>query len=159
MDSSPNSPGNTVPGSLQTPVVEISAEAKTFNWLLGSFATKTAGVQDAIVVSSDGLLMAKSSNRERADSDRLAAVVSGMASLAVGAAEWYNLGSLNRVVVDITDGYLVVTSISRGSLLGVIASKSANLSTVAYEMTLFGTRAGASLTPGLIAELKNVVQI
>ena len=50
--------------------VEISAEAKTFNWLLGSFATRTAGVQEAIVVSSDGLLMAKSSKRERADSDR-----------------------------------------------------------------------------------------
>jgi len=98
--------------------VEISAEAKTFNWLLGSFATRTAGVQEAIVVSSDGLLMAKSSKRDRADSDRLAAVVSGMASLAAGASDWYRLGALNRVVVDMGDGYLVVTSISRGSVLG-----------------------------------------
>jgi predicted regulator of Ras-like GTPase activity (Roadblock/LC7/MglB family) len=138
--------------------VEISAEAKTFNWLLGSFATRTAGVQEAIVVSSDGLLMAKSSKRDRADSDRLAAVVSGMASLAAGASDWYRLGALNRVVVDMGDGYLVVTSISRGSALGVIASKAANLGTVAYEMTLFGTRAGVSLTPGLIAELKSAVQ-
>ena len=138
--------------------MEFSAEAKTFNWLLGSFASKTAGVQDAIVVSSDGLLMAKSSQRDRTDSDRLAAVVSGVASLAAGAAEWYRLGGLNRIVVDMADGYLVVTTISRGSALGVIASKSANLGTVAYEMTLFGTRAGVSLTPGLIAELKSAVQ-
>jgi predicted regulator of Ras-like GTPase activity (Roadblock/LC7/MglB family) len=57
-----------------------------------------------------------------------------------------------------TDGYLVVTSISRGSVLGVIAGKSANLATVAYEMTLFGSRAGAALTPGLIAELKSAAR-
>jgi predicted regulator of Ras-like GTPase activity (Roadblock/LC7/MglB family) len=159
MDSIQTHHGNTALDSLDAPGSDFSAEAKTFNWLLGSFATKTAGVQEAIVVSSDGLLMAKASKRDRADSDRLAAVVCGLTSLAAGAAEWYTLGALNRVVIDMEDGYLVVTSISRGSALGVIASTSANLGTVAYEMTLFGSRAGASLTPGLIAELKSAVQI
>jgi predicted regulator of Ras-like GTPase activity (Roadblock/LC7/MglB family) len=157
MDRIPTGYGAPAPGWLDTRVVEFSAQVKTFNWLLGSFATKTTGVQEAIVVSSDGLLMAKSSKRGQADSDRLAAVISGMASLAAGAAGWYRLGALDRVVVDMTYGYLVITSISRGSALGVIASKSANLATVAYEMTLFGTRAGATLTPGLIAELKSAV--
>ncbi|MET0495094.1 MAG: roadblock/LC7 domain-containing protein [Actinoplanes sp.] len=143
--------------NIPTRVVEVSAEVKTFNWLLGSFATRTSGVQEAIVVSSDGLLMAKSSTREQGDSDRLAAVVSGMTSLSAGASGWYGLGALNRVIVDLADGFLVITAISRGSALGVVASRSANLGTVAYEMTLFGTRAGASLTPGLIAELKSAV--
>jgi len=137
--------GNKPQGSLDTPVVDFSAEAKTFNWLLGSFTTRTTGVQETIVVSADGLLMARSSKQDQANSDRLAAVVCGMTSLAAGAAEWYRL--------------LVVTSISRGSVLGVIASKWANLGTVAYEMTLFGARAGATLTPGLIAELKSAVRI
>ena len=158
MDSIHTQRGGMAPGSLGTRVAEFSAEVKTFNWLLGSFATRTAGVLEAIVVSSDGLLMAKSSTRDQADSDRLAAVVSGMTSLAAGATEWYRLGALNRVVVDMADGYLVITAISRGSALGVVASRSANLGTVAYEMTLFGTRAGATLTPGLIAELKSAVQ-
>jgi predicted regulator of Ras-like GTPase activity (Roadblock/LC7/MglB family) len=137
---------------------QLSTEAKTFNWLLGSFTTKTAGVEEAIAVSADGLLMAMSSVRDRANSDRLGAVVSGMTSLAAGAADWYSLGTLNRVVVDMADGYLLITSISRGSVLGVIASRSANLATVAYEMTLFASRAGAALTPQLIAELKSAVQ-
>jgi predicted regulator of Ras-like GTPase activity (Roadblock/LC7/MglB family) len=139
-------------------VQQLSAEAKTFNWLLNSFTTKTAGVQEAIAVSSDGLLMAASSVRDRANSDRLAAVVCGMTSLAGGAADWYALGSLNRVVVDMAEGYLLITSIRRGSVLGVVASRSANLSTVAYEMTLFASRAGAALTPTLIAELKSAIQ-
>jgi predicted regulator of Ras-like GTPase activity (Roadblock/LC7/MglB family) len=56
------------------------------------------------------------------------------------------------------DGYLLITSISSGSVLGVIADRSANLGTLAYEMTLFASRAGGALTPRLIAELKNSVQ-
>src|SRR5689334_10512374 len=141
-----------------TNTVQLSDEAKTFNWLLGSFATKTAGVQEAIAVSADGLLMAMSSVRDRANCDRLAAVVSGMTSLAAGASDWYALGPLNRVVVDMVDGYLLVTTISRGSVLGVITSRSANLATVAYEMTLFASRVGATLTPRLIVELKSAIQ-
>jgi uncharacterized protein len=136
----------------------LSQEAKTFNWLLDSFTTNTAGVAEAIAVSSDGLLIAMSSIKDRANAERLAAVVSGMTSLAGGAANWYGLGTLNRVIIDMSDGYLLITAISAGSVLGVIADRSANLGTVAYEMTLFATRAGAALTPTLIAELKNAVQ-
>ncbi|MFC6015337.1 roadblock/LC7 domain-containing protein [Plantactinospora solaniradicis] len=137
---------------------ELSQEARTFNWLLDSFTSGTAGVQEAIAVSSDGLLMAMSSIKDRSNAERLAAVVSGMTSLASGAANWYTLGALNRVVVDMTDGYLLVSAISSGSVLGVVADRSANLGTVAYEMTLFAGRAGGALTPRLIVELKNSVQ-
>jgi predicted regulator of Ras-like GTPase activity (Roadblock/LC7/MglB family) len=82
-----------------------------------------------------------------------------MTSLAGGAASWYGLGGLNRVVLDMTDGYLLVTSISAGSMLGVVADRSASLGTIAYEMTLFASRAGGALTPQLIAELKDAVQL
>ena len=145
-------------GEVQHHMMELSQEAKTFNWLLDSFATNTAGVREAIAVSSDGLLMAMSKVDDRSNAERLAAVVSGMTSLAGGAAGWYSLGVLNRVIVDMSDGYLLVSSISSGSVLGVVAAQSADLSTVAYEMTLFAGRAGAALTPRLIVELKNSVQ-
>jgi predicted regulator of Ras-like GTPase activity (Roadblock/LC7/MglB family) len=138
--------------------LQLSPEAQTFNWLLDSFTSSTAGVREAIAVSSDGLLMAKSNIADRANAERLAAVVSGMTSLAGGAANWYSLGGLNRVVIDMTGGYLLVTSISAGSVLGVIADRTASLGTVAYEMTLFASRAGGALTPRLIAELKNAAQ-
>lgn len=141
-----------------TPAADLSPEARTFNWLLDSFTENTAGVLEAIAVSSDGLLMAMSAIKDRSNAERLAAVVSGMTSLAGGAANWYALGGLNRVIVDMTDGYLLVSSISSGSVLGVVADRSANLGTVAYEMTLFAGRAGGALTPRLIVELKNSVQ-
>ena len=133
----------------------LSAEAQNFNWLLGKFAAETAGVLEAIAVSSDGLLMAMSAGQERAGADRLAAITSGITSLAGGAARAYQLGALNKVIVDMAHGYLLVSSISSGSVLGVIAAKTANLGNIAYEMTLFATRAGAALTPQLINELKN----
>jgi uncharacterized protein len=133
----------------------LSAEAQNFNWLLGKFAAETAGVLEAIAVSSDGLLMAMSAGQERSGADRLAAITSGITSLAGGAARAYQLGTLNKVIVDMAHGYLLVSAISSGSVLGVIAAKTANLGNIAYEMTLFATRAGAALTPQLINELKN----
>jgi predicted regulator of Ras-like GTPase activity (Roadblock/LC7/MglB family) len=137
--------------------MELSAEAKTFNWLLDSFTTGTAGVREAIAVSSDGLLIAMSAIKDRPNAERLAAVVSGLTSLAGGASSWYALGPINRVIIDMGEGYLIVTAISSGSVLGVIADRSANLSTLAYEMTLFANRAGRALTPRLIVELQNAV--
>jgi hypothetical protein len=138
--------------------VELSPEAQTFNWLLDSFTSSTAGVQEAIAVSSDGLLMAVSANKDRSNAERLAAMVSGLTSLAGGVASWYALGDLNRVIVDMTDGYFLITAISAGSVLGVVADRSCNLGTIAYEMTLFAGRAGGALTPQLIVELKNAAQ-
>ena len=147
----------TYPQQARNGTIELSAEAKTFNWLLDSFTTGTAGVVEAIAVSSDGLLIAMSAIKDRANAERLAAVVSGLTSLAGGASNWYHLGVINRVIIDMAEGYLMVTAISSGSVLGVIADRSANLSTLAYEMTLFANRAGSALTPRLIVELQNAV--
>jgi predicted regulator of Ras-like GTPase activity (Roadblock/LC7/MglB family) len=149
--------GGPASGDLAT-AGELSSEAQTFNWLLDSFRAGTAGVLEAVAVSADGLLMATSASSERAEADRLAAVISGMTSLAAGVADTYGLGGLNKVIIDMAGGYLLATAISRGSVLGVIADRSANLGTVAYEMTLFAGRAGTVLTPALIVELKNAVQ-
>ena len=54
-----------------TGTVELSQEAKTFNWLLDSFTSGTAGVLESIAVSSDGLLMAMSAIKDRANAERL----------------------------------------------------------------------------------------
>ncbi len=140
------------------PAYQISSEAQQFNWLLGRFATETAGVNEAIAVSSDGLLVAMSSNLTRADADRLAAITSAITSLANGAARVYDLGGTNKVIIDLDGGYLLVSAISPGSALGVLASKDANLGNLAYDMAMFANRAGAVLTPQLIDELKTTVR-
>jgi predicted regulator of Ras-like GTPase activity (Roadblock/LC7/MglB family) len=60
-------------------------------------------------------------------------------------------------VIELTQGYLLVCTISDGCALGVLASKQAKLGGVAFEMALFANRASTVLTPGLIEELKVTV--
>jgi uncharacterized protein len=136
---------------------ELRAAAADFTWLLSRFATETAGVVDAIAVSSDGLLIAVSRLRDSSDSERLAAIVSGMTSLAAGVAGNYGLGGLNKVIIDLEQGHVLISAIGSGAVLGVVTSKEAKLGNIAYEMTLFANRAGAALSPQLVLELKNNV--
>nr|WP_203689587.1 roadblock/LC7 domain-containing protein [Streptomyces sp. SID12488] len=136
---------------------DLRAAADDFTWLLNRFATETAGVVDAIAVSSDGLLIAVSALREHADSERLAAIVSGITSLAAGASGNYGLGGLNKVIIDLEGGHVLVSAIGSGAVLGVVTGKEAKLGNIAYEMTVFANRAGTALSPQLVLELKNTV--
>jgi predicted regulator of Ras-like GTPase activity (Roadblock/LC7/MglB family) len=133
-------------------------EAQQFNWLLSQFASNTPGVVHAIAVSSDGLLVAMSHGMDRANADRLAAITSAFISLANGTSTVYDLGVPNKVVVDLDKGYVLVSSISAGSTLGVLATRSAKLGTLGYEMAMFANRTGAVLTPQLVEELKAAVE-
>ena len=156
--------GRTVPTAvptmerLMTLPARISAEAQLFNGLLGRFATETAGVKEAITVSSDGLLIAKSATVDRADADRLAAITSAISALANGAARLYDLGETLKVIIDLDRGYLVVRAIGTGSTMGVLAAKAADLGNLAYDIAMFANRAGSVLTPTVIDELKNAAQ-
>jgi predicted regulator of Ras-like GTPase activity (Roadblock/LC7/MglB family) len=137
---------------------QMSTEAQQFNWLLNQFAANTPGVVHAIAVSSDGLLVAMSQRLDRGSADRLAAITSAFISLANGTSAAYDLGATNKVVVDLDKGYLLVSSISAGSALGVLAERSAKLGTLGYEMAMFTNRTVAVLTPQLIEELKATVE-
>ncbi|MBO0870000.1 MAG: roadblock/LC7 domain-containing protein [Micromonosporaceae bacterium] len=138
-------------------IEHTSNPAQRFNWLLQQFAANTPDVIDAIAVSSDGLLMAMARPGERTNADRLAAITSAIISLAHSSASVYDFGAPNKVIADFDRGYLLVSAISVGSALGVVATRNANLGNLAYDMAVFANRAGAVLTPQLIEELKNTV--
>jgi predicted regulator of Ras-like GTPase activity (Roadblock/LC7/MglB family) len=133
----------------------LQARVNDFNWLLSSFAENTTGVEQAICVSADGLLMAMSTSLDRASADKLAAIVSGLRSLSDGASRVMGRGGVNQVIVEMKEGYLFASSIGHGSSLGVLTTRTVDLGLVGYAMTLFVQRVGAQLTPELITELKN----
>ncbi len=134
-----------------------NAEVRNFNWLLSNFVETTAGVTDAVAVSSDGLLMAMSSTLERAGAEQLAAIIAGMTSLAESTARCFALGGLDQVIVAMEEGFLFVSSVSDGSSLGVVADRRCDVGAVGYQMQLLVQRVGAVLTPALVAELKESV--
>jgi predicted regulator of Ras-like GTPase activity (Roadblock/LC7/MglB family) len=135
----------------------LSGGAQQFNWLLKQFATKTPEVMDAIAVSSDGLLIAMANPGNRDDADRLAAITSGVLALGHSASRVYDLGQTNKIIMDMDRGYVLVSAISAGSALGVLAARTADLGNLAYQMAVFANRAGGVLTPQLIEELKVTV--
>ena len=135
----------------------LSQGSLNINWMLTNFVESTAGVEQAIAVSSDGLLMAISSNLDRPSADKMAAIVTGMRSLSDGAARVLSKGGLNQVIVEMAGAYLFVSSISGGSAIGVVASRNCDLGMVGYEITVLVSRFATQLTPELIAEMKNAL--
>jgi predicted regulator of Ras-like GTPase activity (Roadblock/LC7/MglB family) len=133
---------------------QSSAGVCDVNWLLDNFVAETDGVEQAIGVSSDGLLMAISAPLDRGEADRLAAMISGMMSLALSASRVLGKGSLRQVITEFGQGYLLVSAISGGSCLGVVTPSQCDLGLVGYQSTLLVQRIGALLTPELIIELK-----
>ena len=77
--------------------------------------------------------------------------------LAAGASGNYGLGALNKVIIDLDGGHVLVSAIGSGAVLGVVTDTEAKLGNIAYEMTVFANRAGAALSPQLVLELKNSV--
>ena len=134
--------------------MQLSADARNLNWLVGNFAKATPGVAHAMVVSADGLPVAVSERLDRPRADQLAAIASGLASLTQGASRCFEGGLVKQTVVEMEGGFLFVMAISDGSSLAVLATLGCNVGVVAYEMAVLVARAGDVLTPSLRAELQ-----
>jgi len=136
---------------------ELSSGARNIGWLLDNFVDRTPGVQDAVVVSSDGLPMAMNRSLDRDAGDRFAAVASGLIGLAWGAAGRFGGGSVNQIVIEMEHAFLFVTGVSDGSCLAVVADSDADVGLIGYEMAVIVERCGRVLTPELRAELQSVL--
>ena len=134
------------------------ADPHTFNWLLANFVRGTDGVRDAVAVSSDGLLIAMSEGLDRTSADRLAALVSGLSSLAKSASRNYEFEGLKLIMIEMKRGFLLVSAIDDGSCVGVIAGSNCDIGLVGYEIAVLADRAGALLTPALISELRETLR-
>jgi predicted regulator of Ras-like GTPase activity (Roadblock/LC7/MglB family) len=132
----------------------LTPGATNINWLIGNFVARVPGVDEAVVVSSDGLLMAMSQGLDRASADRLAAVASGLIGLAYGVADRFHGGAVHEVIVEMERAFIFVTGISDGSCLAVVANASCDVGLVGYEMAVLVEQAGQVLTPDLRAELQ-----
>jgi predicted regulator of Ras-like GTPase activity (Roadblock/LC7/MglB family) len=117
-------------------------------WLIDSLARQVPDIAHAILVSADGLPMARSADFPTDRADQLAAITSGLNSLAKGAAHFFNTGVVRQMVIEMDQGYLFVMSVSGGSCLAALASTSCDLGQVGYEMSLLISRVAKALTPG-----------
>jgi uncharacterized protein len=119
------------------------------DWLLVDFARETPGVQAAVVMSVDGLPLAASAGVDDTLADQLSAAASGLISLARATVQLLRSGELTQTILETTEGYFFVTSVSSGATVAVHTVRRCDLGLVGYEMTVLAERVGRALDPGV----------
>ncbi|GAA3097832.1 roadblock/LC7 domain-containing protein [Nonomuraea sp. NPDC049421] len=118
------------------------------NWLLDDLVGRIKDAEHAIVLSSDGLLMASSAALQRTDGEHLSAVASGLQSLAKGVSDHISGGQVRQTVVEWKSQFLIVTTAGERACLAVLCGQHADIGLVAYEMAMLVARVGQYLTSG-----------
>ncbi|CAN5556911.1 roadblock/LC7 domain-containing protein [soil metagenome] len=121
------------------------SDPRQLDWLVSRFVDEVPDAAHAIRVSADGLLMAASADIPGERAEQVAAVSSGLASLAVGAARLFGGGAVLQTVVEMEHGYLMLMSVGDGSNLAVLTREAADIGQVGYDMALLVDRVGRAV--------------
>lgn len=116
------------------------------NWLLDDLVRRAAGLQRAVLLSADGLLIGRSTGMVRADAEHLAAAACALQSLAKGTGKHFDGGQVRQTVIEMDRKFLLVTAAGSGTCLAVLAAADADLGMVAFEVTRMIGRVGSHLT-------------
>ena len=139
-------------GANQDPMTTSSTSTATgaaagnrLDWLLDDLTRKLAGVQHAVVLSADGLLVGRATSLGRDDAEHLAAMASAFQSLARSAGRHFDGGRVRQTVVEMDRVVLFITAAGKGACIAVLATEEANMGEVAYETNMLVTRVGSFL--------------
>ena len=116
----------------------------SLNWLLDDMLQRVPTARQAIVLSTDGLLISRSTNVAQEDAEHLSALASGLQSLARGAGRHVDGGAVRQTLVEMENSFLVVTAGGSGTCLAVLADAAADLGQLVYEMNLLVRRVGGT---------------
>ncbi|MEU3601535.1 roadblock/LC7 domain-containing protein [Streptomyces sp. NPDC006798] len=119
---------------------------KGLDWLLDDLTQRVEHIRHALVLSNDGLVTGASTGLAREDAEHLAAVSSGLHSLARGSGRHFRAGRARQTMVEFDHAILFVTAAGDGSCLCVFSDADADIGQVAYEMTLMVNRVGEHLS-------------
>jgi len=127
-------------------MTQAESSGEQLGWLLDNLVSRVANVRQALVLSRDGLVMAKSSNMSREEGDHLSALAAGVQSLARGAGRQVGGGEVRQTIIEMDSAFMFVMAAGQGTCLAVLASAEANLGVMAYEMAMLVRRMGMHLT-------------
>jgi uncharacterized protein len=135
----------------------LSKPAQDLNWLITAFTDRTPEVQHAMVASSDGMPVALSAGITRAMADQLAAITSGLISVAAAVSQLADGDEVRQAVVEMGRGYFLAMTVRDGSVFCVLTTAQADLGAIGFEMARLVKQAGEILTPALRAELQQAL--
>jgi len=127
-------------------VTQAKSSGEQLGWLLDNLVSQVANVRQALVLSRDGLTVAKSQNMSREQGEHLSALAAGVQSLARGAGQQVGGGEVRQTIIEMDSAFMFVMAAGQGTCLAVLASADANLGVMAYEMAMLVRRMGIYLT-------------
>ena len=114
-------------------------------WLLDNLVDQVEHVQQALILSRDGLVVAASRGLSPEDSEHLSALAAGLQSLARGAGQHFRTGQVRQTIIEMDSAFLFVMAAGRGTCLAVLTGAEANVGLIAYEMAMLVRRMGKYL--------------
>jgi predicted regulator of Ras-like GTPase activity (Roadblock/LC7/MglB family) len=115
------------------------------SWLLDNLVNQVDPVEQALILSRDGLVVAASQGLSRDDGDHLSALAAGVQSLARGAGRHFRGGEVRQTIIEMESAFLFVIAAGRGTCLAVLTSGDPNVGVIAYEMAMLVRRVGKYL--------------
>ncbi|MET7905183.1 roadblock/LC7 domain-containing protein [Streptomyces sp. NPDC005355] len=109
---------------------------RSLDWLLENLLEKTPGSRHALVLSRDGLKLCLSSGLSVDQADQLAAIASGIQSLAHGASIEFGDGSggVRQSMTEFHGGILFIVEAGEGAHLAVVAHDEADVGIIGHNM-------------------------
>ena len=123
-------------------MTQAKGNGEELGWLLDNLVSRVANVRQALVLSRDGLAVAKSQDMSREEGDRLSALAAGVQSLARGAGQQVGGGEVRQIVIEMDSAFMFVMAAGEGTCLAVLAGADADLGLIAYEMARLVRRVG-----------------
>ncbi|MGG8406851.1 roadblock/LC7 domain-containing protein [Streptomyces sp. 12297] len=117
------------------------------SWMLDS-ALEIPGALHAVLVSADGLLMARTKDFDKDNADTVAAAMSGVQSLSRSLGFFVDGGRMQwrQTVVEFDGGWVFLISAGEGAYLGVSASQDVDMQDITFRMQQLVGRLGKALT-------------
>ncbi|WP_326595348.1 roadblock/LC7 domain-containing protein [Streptomyces sp. NBC_01803] len=117
------------------------------SWMLES-ALEVPEARHAILVSADGLLMARSNDVDKDEADTVAAAMSGMQSLSRTLGGFAGGASMKwrQTVVEFDGGWVFLISAGEGAYLAVSASPHVDMADITFRMQQLVAQLGKALT-------------
>ena len=112
------------------------------SWLLDNLVDQVGHVQQALILSRDGLVVASSQGLSREESEHLSALAAGVQSLARGTGQQFRGGEVRQTIIEMEHAFLFVIAAGKGTCLAVLTSADPNVGVIAYEMAMLVRRMG-----------------
>ena len=115
------------------------------SWLLDNLVNQVEHAEKAVILSSDGLVVASSRGLNREDGEHLSALAAGVQSLARGAGMHFRGGNVRQTIIEMEKAFLFVMAAGKGTCLAVLTSADPSVGLIAYEMAMLVRRMGRYL--------------